>query len=190
MDSREARLGEPHVRPLMDLVRDLRSRGFCTPNVDPDDGGVNARALFLLETPGPRAVGSGFVSRKNPDPSAENMGRALDDAGFARSDVLIWNVVPYCLSTPNKNLNATVAQIHNAIPDTQAFVDILPNLNVVVFCGRRSQKAMDLLHFPSTVKVLKTYHPGRRAYGRLAYRSDIHATFKEAHRIISSVEVH
>jgi hypothetical protein len=78
LDPREARLIEPHVRPLMDLVRKLRKQLADNaktngdleppgvPNVDPIDGGVKARALFLLATPGRRAVGSGFVSQDNP----------------------------------------------------------------------------------------------------------------------------
>jgi hypothetical protein len=79
LDTREDRLNDPHVRALMDLVRDLRSRGLDVPNVDPNDGGVNAQVLILLETPGPKAVASRFVSRDNPDPSARNLGRVLDD---------------------------------------------------------------------------------------------------------------
>ena len=62
LDTREDRLNDPHVRALMDLVRDLRSRGLDVPNVDPNDGGVNAQVLILLETPGPKAVASRFVS--------------------------------------------------------------------------------------------------------------------------------
>src|SRR3982074_2124679 len=58
-----------------------------------------------------RAVVSGFVSRDNPDPSAKNMGKVLDAAGFARWDVFLWNVVPYCVSTETQNRNATAAHI-------------------------------------------------------------------------------
>jgi hypothetical protein len=86
---REDRLDDPHVRPLMDVVRELRAHGRKVPNVDPNDGGVDARILVLLETPGPQAVVSGFVSRDNPDPSAKNIGKVLDAAQFARSDVLL-----------------------------------------------------------------------------------------------------
>jgi hypothetical protein len=70
LDHREARLNEPHVLPLMELVRKLRKRladiaktnGDLdppgVPNVDPNDDGVNARALFFLATPGQRRVRS------------------------------------------------------------------------------------------------------------------------------------
>jgi hypothetical protein len=81
-DPREAQLHDPHVLPLMNVVRDLRAQGLIVPNVDPNDGGVNARVLVLLETPGPKAVASGFVSRDNPDPTARNLGLVLDEAGL------------------------------------------------------------------------------------------------------------
>ena len=79
--------------------------------------------LILLESPGSRAVASYFISRDNPDPSARNMRVELDHAGFERSEVVIWNVVPWCVSTKKQNRNAKAAQIRAAIPDTQAFID-------------------------------------------------------------------
>ena len=56
MDERCSRLGQPHVEPLIRLVKGIRRRGVEVPNVDPNDGGVCAEALFLLETPGRKAV--------------------------------------------------------------------------------------------------------------------------------------
>src|SRR5690242_2498211 len=99
MDDRLMRLTEPHVAPLMELILALRSQGLNVPNVDPNDAGINATALFLSETPGPRAVGTGFVSCDNPDPSARNMKRALGLCGFRRDEIVLWNVVPQCLSS-------------------------------------------------------------------------------------------
>ena len=180
MDPREDRLAEPHVRPLMALVHGLRARGLEVPNVDPNDGGANATALFLLESPGPRAVTSYFVSRDNPDPSAKNLSVELDIAGFARAEVLLWNVVPHCVSTKEQNRNASPAQVREAIPDTQAFLDCLPALRVVVFCGRRAQRAQQLLRLRDTVTALSTFHPGAMSYNHLRCREDIRATFKQA----------
>jgi hypothetical protein len=77
-DPRLARLDEPHVRPLMDLLGSWETAGRSFPNIDPMNGGVNARVLFLQETPGPKAVGTRFVSRSNPDPTAQNSSKALD----------------------------------------------------------------------------------------------------------------
>lgn len=189
MDVRFARLSEPHIRPLMDLVEGIRSRGHEVPNVDPNDGGVHARALFLLETPGPRAVSSNFISRDNPDPSARNMGFALDQAGFVRADVVLWNVVPYCISSSTMNRNATVAQVRAAVADTQSFVDRLNKLAVAIFCGKSAQRAIGKLRFPDHVRILRTFHPAARSFNRAVYRSHMLATFKEARKLAAQVEL-
>lgn len=178
LDQRDARLDEPHVRPLMDFIATIRARGLAVPNVDPADGGVRARALFLLETPGPRAVGTFYVSRDNPDPSARNMKFVLGYVGFARSEGLLWNVVPQCLSDRETNRNATAAQIREAAPDTQAFIDALPSLSVIVFCGRSAQRARKHLHFRQEVVVLETFHPGAQAYNHRRLRKHIQKTFE------------
>ena len=181
MDPRDTRLNEPHVKPLMDLVRGIRSRRReKVPNVDPNDGGVNAVALFLSETPGPRAVGTGYVSRDNPDLSAKHMGEALDAAGFSRSDLVLWNVVPYCVSTEARNMNATAAEIKEAAPDTQVFIDTLPRLRVIVFCGLQAQRAIRHLAFPPGVQALRTFHCGAQSYNHGRCREDIRATFATA----------
>ena len=184
-DPREARLNDPHVVPLMNVVRDLRARGLVVPNVDPNDAGVNARVLVLLETPGPKSVASGFVSCDNPDPSAANLAQALDDASLARSDVLLWNVVPQCLSTATQNRNASAAEILAAAPDLQAFIDCLSKLAVVVFCGRSAQRAKDIVSLPPAVRVLETFHPAARSYSQARCRADIHEQFKQAARLIA-----
>jgi hypothetical protein len=179
-DPRESRLLEPHVRPLTELILSWRARGLDVPNIDPDDGGVLARALFLLESPGPRAVGTGFISRDNPDPSARNMTAALAGAGFDRVDTVLWNVVPYCVSSVEANRNASREQIRAAAPLTQQFVDLLPALKVVVFCGRRAQIAEQFLSI--RVPTLRTFHPGAMAYNHRRLREHLQWTFAEARR--------
>ena len=74
---------DSHVRVLNELFAELCSRGLEVPKFDPKDGGVNAQALFLLETPGPKAIE--FVSCDNHDPTAGNMKYAWRYAGFSRS---------------------------------------------------------------------------------------------------------
>ena len=181
MDTREVRLSEPHVAPLMALVREWREREHLeVPNVDPNDGGVDARMLVLLEISGPRAVGTGFVSRDNPDPSARNIGRLLDGAGFARSEVLLWNVVPFCVSTVDRNRNASRAQIVGAVPKTRAFIDRVRDLRVIVFAGRRAQMARPLLRVPEGVICIDTFHPGAMANNRAELRAHMHAAFARA----------
>jgi len=184
MDERDGRLNEPHVKPLMDLVSRLRSRWDSgVPNVDPNDGGVNAKVLFLSETPGPKAVKSGYVSRDNGDPSAQHAGEALDSAGFPRSDYVRWNVVPYYVSTEDKNANATPRQIHAAADATQAFIGLLRNLRVVVFCGLQAHKAIPDLVLPPGVQTLATYHCGAMSWNQARCRKHILETFKRAREL-------
>jgi len=55
-------LEDPHIAPLTEYVRRLRKQrggGESVPWIDPDDGGVHARVLLLLEAPGARAMGAG-----------------------------------------------------------------------------------------------------------------------------------
>jgi uracil-DNA glycosylase len=168
----------------MVLIQGLRDRGLTVPNVDPHDGGTDAQALFLLESPGPKAVGTFFISRDNPDPSARNMGSSLDEAGFARKDVLLWNVVAQCIATETKNQNARTHQILEAAPDTQAFINKLTRLKVIVFCGEKAQRAVRHLAIPDDIEMLITFHPGAQSYNQPHLREHIHRTFRLAARLL------
>jgi uracil-DNA glycosylase len=138
LDPRLERLDEEHVRELTAIIEGIRQRPGRphVPNVDPNDGGSLASALFLLESPGPKAVGTEFVSRDNPDPSARNMGRALDNAGFSRKEYVLWNVVPQCISTREQNRKPSRTQVGDAVADTLNFIRALKEPKVIVFCGR------------------------------------------------------
>lgn len=95
---RLALLSLPQRKPLAKYLASVRASvgaDHLIPNFDPCDGGVHARALFLLEAPGPKAVASQFVSSNNPDPTAQNLWHLIHDAGIARADTLIWNIVPW-----------------------------------------------------------------------------------------------
>ena len=105
-EARLVRVDEPHVRELNRLVRHIRDREGLekqVPFFDPDDGGVEACCLFLLEAPGPRAVGSGFVSRNNPDETAKNFFLLNQDADLDRRLTVSWNIVPWYLGTGTKD---------------------------------------------------------------------------------------
>jgi len=86
----------------------------------------------------------------------------------------------------NEASPTTKNEVRDALPALQAFIDQLPKLAVVVFCGRSAQRASNHVDLPSRVQVLKTFHPGAMAYNRPTYRADIHATFEKARRLIAS----
>eukprot|EP01046_Picozoa_sp_COSAG06_P083618 COSAG06_NODE_30503_length_538_cov_0.355353_1_plen_129_part_10 len=67
------------------------------PAPDPLDGGVGARMLLLLETPGPAVLRTGFVTRDSANGTAANLFRFLAEAGLSRADTLIWNAVPWLI---------------------------------------------------------------------------------------------
>lgn len=124
LEPRIALVSKPHMVPLIDLIGSWRSDGYDVANPDPNDGGVLAKALFLLESPGPKAVGTRFFSCDNPDPSARNMKRSLELAGLARSEVVLWNVVPYCVASSTQNKNAPSNDIVSSAPLTQYFINL------------------------------------------------------------------
>jgi len=76
----------------VDLIRKKKGDQYSIPYFDPNDGGVKASVLFLLEAPGRQARGSGFISRNNHDGTAANMLEFLSD--FSRHQTVLWNVIP------------------------------------------------------------------------------------------------
>ncbi|MEX0853124.1 MAG: hypothetical protein WD036_07570 [Bauldia sp.] len=92
---RKTELSAPHILPLAAFAKSLREQGYGdVPDFDPWDGGTGARALFLLEKPGPQADASGFISRNNDDKTAENTFNFMNAAGIPRDQTCLWNVVP------------------------------------------------------------------------------------------------
>lgn len=174
---RRPSLTSAHTAALTSLIRKMRRRRRrSVPNVDPLDGGAHALVLILLETPGPRAVASGFVSMCNDDPSARNMKRSIIQAGLRRKDVVLWNIVPWCLSSKTKNLNAKSGHARDALCETHEFIEQLTELRAIVLCGGVA-RAMRT-HLKVSVPVYETYHTAQRSYGRARQRQHIHATLR------------
>ena len=132
-----------------------------TPHLDPFDGGVEARCLMLLETPGPRGSGIRFVSRDNHTGTARNIDRFCRGAGLDRRRMVLWNAVPWLIHHPgDRNRAPTRAEITDGIALVPALLALLPALQVVVLAGRVAALAEPVIaaHRP-TITVLKTAHP-------------------------------
>ncbi len=72
-------VGDPtHIAPLNRFAAALRARHGDVPRFDSLDGGIDARVLVLLETPGPASASTGTTSRDNPTGTARNLTRFLD----------------------------------------------------------------------------------------------------------------
>ena len=154
---RRAMLGEPHAAPLAAFAASLRGRGEV-PDLDPLDGGVDARMLLLLEKPGPKTSpargGSGFVSADNDDPTAAAAWAFLREAGIARRDRVIWNTVPWW----NGTIRFTPAERRAGLETLPALLDLLPRLEVAVLVGRQAQSARPILE-ERRVAVHASAHP-------------------------------
>lgn len=160
---RKAMLAEPHVAPLTAYAARLRSRGMGeVPEFDPLDGGINARALFLFEKPGPKTSeargGSGFVSRNNDDRTAEATFRFMQQAGIPRELTVIWNVVPWWNSTAS----LCEDELTSGGACVQELIALLPKLRVAVLVGKhaatRAQPYFENGHLP----LLKSAAPSPR----------------------------
>ena len=154
---RRAMLGAAHMAPLADLARSLRAEGLPgdrVPDLDPLDGGTEARLLLLLEKPGPGAARSGFVSRDNDDQTAEATWHFLDAAGLARADVVLWNTVPWW----NGTIRFTAAERARGLATLPRLLDLLPSLRAAVCVGRQAERARPLLEARG-LHVLASAHP-------------------------------
>lgn len=107
------------------------------PDPDPLDGGVQARLLLLLETPGPAIRGTGIVSRDNPTGTASNLFGFLHAADIPRAETLIWNAVPWVIHAEGaRNRAPRRSEVRAAVPYIAPLLSCLPALRVVVLAGR------------------------------------------------------
>ncbi|SDC57195.1 uracil-DNA glycosylase [Rhodococcus tukisamuensis] len=136
-----ARIRDPHVRPLNELADRIADsvglpRGHI-PYVDPDQGGIHARVLVLLDNPSTKAetgTGSGMLSLDNNDRTARNCREAYARHGISWSEVVHWNVVPFPVAGI-KNGGSTTAERTRAVRWTREFVDRCPDLDTVLLLG-------------------------------------------------------
>ena len=134
---RAATRGAPHVAALNRFAAELRARHGDVPDVDPCDGGEDARLLLLLETPGPGSAPPRFVSRDNPTGTAANIRRFTGEAGIGRGDTVIWNAVPWVIHAPGaRNRAPRRGEVAAGLVELPGLLALLPRLAVVVLAGR------------------------------------------------------
>jgi uracil-DNA glycosylase len=165
IEARKQLLHMPKASPLRAFAAALRRSGEGeVPDFDPLDGGINARALFLFEKPGPMTdptrggerQGSGFISRDNNDDTAEAIFRFMRAAGLARQEVIIWNTIPRW----NGTRRITADEVRSASRDLDGLLDLLPRLSVVVLVGKRAQFTHSFITKRSPgLPILYSAHP-------------------------------
>ncbi|GJE59388.1 uracil-DNA glycosylase [Methylobacterium trifolii] len=160
--ARRALAHAPHVLPLRVLAdRIAAERGAPVPDADPLDGGVDARLLLLLETPGPAIVRTGIVSRDNPTGTAANLFRFLAGEEIPRGDTLIWNAVPWVIHAEGApNRAPRPAEMRAAAPYLAPLLTLLPRLCVVVLAGRvAGEGAAPVAALRPDLPVIRVPHP-------------------------------
>lgn len=159
-EARRARLRQPHMAPLAAYAAGLRATHGEVPDPDPADGGVKARMLLLLETPGPRIGRTGMVSADNASGTGRNLRRWTEEAGLDRKDRVIWNAVPWVVHAGGPNRALRAPEIREGLALLPGFVALLPRLEVAVLAGRIAGMARPVLEAARPGLMLLTMpHP-------------------------------
>ncbi|GAA1907626.1 uracil-DNA glycosylase [Williamsia serinedens] len=140
IEDKRARVRDRHVAPLNALVDDWRGVHPAVPWFDPDDGGVLARVLILMESPAPRTMrvgGTGFCSEDNPDSSNRLLSSLRDEHGPARADCLKWNIVPWAvLDDAGRARTPDAGELAEAGAMLQEVLSVATAVEVVLTLGR------------------------------------------------------
>jgi hypothetical protein len=162
--------------PLEAWSRDVEDRrrsrrpDIVVPHFDPAEAGIKARALLLLEAPGPKTVpewgGSGFISVDNNDVTAENVWRAREAAGL-EEHVIAWNIVPWVLGRADKK--PSPADLAQGALELRSLLTLLADLRVIVLAGEHAKNAWDThldMNIGDRYRVLRTLHPAGQSINR------------------------
>lgn len=166
----------PHISPLTHFVNQIRRTENLNgevPHFDPLDGGIEAKFLFVLEAPGPRAVASGFISRNNPDESAKNMFQLLNEAGVARGETLLWNIVPWYIGDGTKIRVANTSDITRGVAYLGKLLALLERLQCIVLVGKKAASARAEIEKIWHRAIFETPHPSPKFVNRLPGNRDV-----------------
>ena len=146
---------------IVERIRVEQGLGREVPGFDPTNGNENARYLFVLEAPGPKAVASGVISLDNDDQTARNFRDQLKCAGVDRSDIALWNVVPWYLGTKTqtKIRPATGQDIGKALEYLSDVVSAIPHLRCIMLVGGAARRGHIWLSHRTTARILSCHHP-------------------------------
>jgi uracil-DNA glycosylase len=187
---KQARLNEPHVKPVQDLVHRVRkySGDPAVPFVDPDSGGVNARVLFLLEAPAAAAAhGSTMLSPDNDDATAANIFRLYTESGLRRAQAIHWNAVPWYIGDGQRIRAAKRADVAEGNRWLTELIELLPDLRLVVAMGGAARDAFAMWLLTEHSRLLHWLvvpHPSQRVKN---VSPDSWALLQSAFRIAASV---
>ncbi len=147
------------MNDLLATIRAAHPDKFV-PALDPNDGGLNADVLILLEAPGPKATK--YVSRDNPDPTARNLKAAFEVANIPRARTCLWNVVPFYIGREDRSRirAAKKSDIEVGAPYVMHLIAMMPKLHSVVLLGRKAQRVECYIGAKHPeLRIFKSWHP-------------------------------
>lgn len=152
------------LNEFVEKIRLERGLSIEVPHFDPSNGNENARFLFLLEAPGPRAIKTGYISFDNPDETAKNLKRQLASANISRDEIAIWNLIPWYLgnSQQTKISPATSQDVKDSTKYLLELLGLLKNLECIVLVGAVARKSHIFLSYHTKVRILSCHHPSPR----------------------------
>jgi len=155
--------------PFQNLVSRIKQEKGSdgVPDFDPDGGSEASEYLFLLEAPGPKSLankGSGIISISNEDPTARRLKEQLDQAGFQKGEVVVWNIVPWYLGDDGGIESASVDNIREARPYLDALIEAMPKLKYVVLVGQKARHSFVYLSSHSRFVILGLHHTSNQSF--------------------------
>ena len=142
--AKRRRLDAPDVGVLNELVRRWKRQDATRdiPWFDPDGGGVRARVLVLMESPGPKTVRdgeAGFCSEDNDDGTAATFHQVRERSGLLQRDYVRWNIVPWAVYAKDGRWTAPSSQdLIAAEPALGELLAVLSELQLVVCMGAKA----------------------------------------------------
>ena len=152
---------------LIDIANRIRAeQGFTNevPDFDPSNGNEQAKFLFLLEAPGKKAVKSGIISLNNPDQTATNFRDLLEEAGIDRSEITLWNIVPWYIGKMDYSRirAAKGSDVELGCAYVQDICKEITNLKAIILVGGSARKAHVHLSTFCNCHIYSTHHPSPR----------------------------
>lgn len=183
-----------HTLPLEAWARSVEEKrrsqkpDIVLPHFDPAESGTEARAMLLLEAPGPKTVprwgGSGFISVDNDDSTAQNVWATRNAVGL-HEHVLAWNIMPWVLG--RASVKPTGQEIEQGAIELRGLLDLLPELRVIVLAGRKAQDGWDThldLELGGEYRVLRTVHPAGQSFAQVGARERFTATLAKVVELV------
>lgn len=149
---------------IVEVIRAERNLTKEVPDFDSQNGNEKAKYLFMLEAPGPKAVESGRISFENPDPSARQFREQLVAANIARSEIAIWNIVPWYIGSSDGTAirAANGEDVRDGMKYLPLLLHAMPNLKSIILVGGAARRAHMFLSRLTTARIVSCHHPSMR----------------------------